>query len=275
MTTIPRSLAFVKSSLYDGEGEKWLDWYGTLHTPDKINVGRFLRHSYTWMSDEAEQLRARYQSEAKQTGREPDGEFLKGDYFIVSAIGSTARGEQTYNDVDLLIVTNRIWRDMGSFERDLLAQMTAQGFHYTIDPTVSEAYRSPWGRPDRTLVTLTPKQGTGKGLHDTVQPEIPNERYWQERDGDSKVVLYRFGDTTGYFDAVEVFLNGLRLLRKFEEVERYQGLMRLDDDQLRLQNSNERIDWESYKLPKRVIKKMKKRGLTESEYVEALFPTFS
>ncbi len=208
--TMPKSLPFVKNSLYNGEGEKWLGWYSTLQQPDKRNVGRFLRHSYAWMSDESEQVRQardRYQNEAKEAGREPDEEFLKGDYFMVSAIGSTVRGEQNYGDVDLLVVTNRIWRDMDSFEANLLGQRLAQYFDHTIDPTVSEAYERSWARPNRTLVTLHPKQGTGKRLHVTVQPEIPNEKYWREHDGDSSVVLCRFGDTTGYYNEFEGFLD--------------------------------------------------------------------
>ena len=46
---IPKSLGFVRTSLYDGEAERWLGWYNNLANPDKRNIGRFLRQSYGWM----------------------------------------------------------------------------------------------------------------------------------------------------------------------------------------------------------------------------------
>ena len=169
--------------------------------------------------DEAEDLRQKreqLQKEVKEAGREPDEEFLKGDYFIVGAIGSTLRG-QDYKDVDLLVVTNRIWRDMGSFEGELLEQRLSEDFEYKIDPTVSQAYDQVWGRPNRTLVTLNPKQGSGKSIHVTVQPEIRHERYWQENDKEPSVVLYRMGDVTGYHDTMEAFTEGMEQLLKIAQ----------------------------------------------------------
>ena len=199
---IPRSLEFIKNSLYDGEVERWLGWYNHLANPDKRNVGRFLRKSYDWMLNEAENmrlLREQWQKEIRLCGREPDEEFLKGDYFIAAAIGSSLTGTQ-YNDVDILVITNRIWRDMGSFESVLLKEILSEYFEYAIDPTVSEAYNQVWGRPARTLVTLNPIQGNGKSIHVTVQPEIKNEECWQKNDKEPSVVLYRMGDVTGYHD---------------------------------------------------------------------------
>lgn len=218
--SIPVSLGFVRSSLHDGEAERWLGWYNNLANPDKMNVGRFLRNSYVWMSDEAERLRRvreKWQKEIKESGREPDKEFLKGDYFIVGAIGSTLGG-QDYKDVDLLVVTNRIWRDMGSFQEALLEQKLSGNFEYTIDPIVSQAYDQIWGRPDRTLVTLNPRQGKGKTIHVTVQPEIIREKYWRENDEEPSTVLYRFGDTTGHYDFMEDLGKGAQLMEKFLKI---------------------------------------------------------
>jgi len=186
--SIPKSLRFVKDSLHDGEAKKWLGWYNNLTNPDKRNVGKFLRSSHDWMSDE---------------GR---------DYFIVGAIGSTLNGTQ-YQDVDLLVVTNRIWRDMDSFEEELLEKRLSKDFEYVIDPTISEAYQQ-IGRPNRTLVTLNPRHNGGKSIHVTVQPEIRHEGSWREKDKKPSVVLYRIGDVTGYRDTIEYLAEGFRAMEQ-------------------------------------------------------------
>lgn len=193
---IPRSLAFVKGSLGDGEICKWVDWYDVLKNPDKRNVGKFLRSLYGPMNEEAERLR-QVREELITDGNELESHFLQGDYYIVSVIGSTIMGDENYEDVDLMIVTNAIWRDMGFLEK-ILEENTAHDFAYTIDPTISEAYYSPSGRPDRTLVTLQPRQGTGKQIHVVVQPEVSSEAEWNRIDEHPCVVLFRFGNVYGY-----------------------------------------------------------------------------
>lgn len=188
--TIPRSLSFVKQSLFPEERVKWQEWYNTLSNPDKRNAGVFLREFHQW------------NERAKE---EHPYASLNSDYFVISAIGSTARLSPEYHDVDLLIVTNRIWRDMNTISQLELA-LHKSFFHCDINPTMEDCYTM-HGRPERTTMALLPS--AGRRLHVTIQPEIVSEKDWNDYESDQKlsdrIVLYRTGDTVGYLDIERTF----------------------------------------------------------------------
>jgi hypothetical protein len=217
---IPRSLGFVKPTLKEGEADRWLRWYNNLAMPDRRNVGTILRNSYAWMQGTLEYVRpARENWSRKITEKKANfnEDAFRGDYFITAAVGSTLKGHR-YNDVDLMFVTSTDWRDMNELERTLLSDLLSDDFSHTIDKPALDRYTSflkgkragllpapdtspkapRWPNSQRTLITLAPKQGSGKSIHLIIQPEIPNERHWVAHDPDPSVVLYRLGDVSGY-----------------------------------------------------------------------------
>ncbi len=51
--------------------------------------------------------------------------------------------------------------------------------------------------------------------------------------------------------------------------------MELDDNQLRIQNSSERTNLQSYDFPDPVVQQMKERTLTKEEFLQALANRFA
>lgn len=170
--TIARSLPFVKNSLTLKESADFLDWYNFLDLPDKRNVGEVLRASYDCTMQYAPPYR-------------------HNNYFVMNAIASTARAEPDYDDVDLLMFTNALRSHISYLSR--LEEMLERDFIYGWDMNPGEAYE----RPGRSVLELIPIGGKGKKIHFTVQPEIRSEGEWNKLDQESRVVIYRLGDTSG------------------------------------------------------------------------------
>lgn len=178
MAQLRKALGFVKRTLKLGELEKIAAWYPTLKPSDQETTLKFLQISYTWASG----------------ARLPQ---RRGDYFLMNAIGSTVprdgKMNPNYGDVDFLLVTNRLWRDLVG-PADELESKLSKVFDVTADQTVDEAYMN---RPERTVMRLVPHSQPGSSLHLTLQPEQFSEQIWAEQDKEPRIVIYRVGDTMG------------------------------------------------------------------------------
>jgi hypothetical protein len=173
--TIPRGFPFVKDSLTLEETADFLSWYNFLGIPDKRNLGKVLRASY----DEIRFHRP----------------FL---YFVMNAIGGTARAESNHEDIDLLMFTNVGligWNRLRYLDLGLRRGLE-DSFDYAWDMSPDDAYFKV-DRPERLVLKLTPLRGRGKEIHLTLQPEISSEKEWDEYDQEPRVVIYRSGDVTG------------------------------------------------------------------------------
>ncbi len=174
-------LPFIGESLTPKEASSFLDWYFFLQLEDRINVDKVLSASYDCILYQA----PRYSS---------DNVY----YFVMNAIGSTARAEPDYEDVDLLFFTNtglRGWDRLKRLDTDLELRLK-DDFDYVWNLDPEEAYLRK-NLPKRLFLGLTPLRGAGKKIHLTLQPGITSEEEWAGKDNEQRIVIYRDGDVSG------------------------------------------------------------------------------
>jgi len=169
----PKELQQFQRDLEIGDQFNLAVWWQVIHQEDKQTVVSFLKNTWDFFST-----------------RIPEIKMLSDDwipYCALFAIGSTTREEENYSDVDFLLITNLIYREMDYLDPQ---EILRKQFDYCISPTIPEAYRGHDTGGKRSVITLTPKEGLAKRIHLTLQPEISNVEYWKEEDKESKVLIY-------------------------------------------------------------------------------------
>jgi hypothetical protein len=171
----PSELTSLERALDIGEQYQAYKWWEVLQQEDQGPIANFLSLMKSFMDEQTEEFII-YGIEDPL-------------YAALLAIGSTARHEESYNDVDFLFITNMIYRDMDRFDPH---GELVWDFDYSIDPTIPEAYegRMPKHKP-RSLITLIPRETDGKKIHLTLQPEVRSVEDWLEVDDKANILLYR------------------------------------------------------------------------------------
>lgn len=189
----PDELGRFKPGLLIGEQYGVSKWWEVLSPKDRFGLLPFLNSFYDFLCksmDERNDELGQYSF------------FRYENYCALFAIGSTARHEKEYGDIDFLLVTDMIYRDMGLieleyfFEEDEEYAMSTV-FQYGIDPTLDEAYKNSRGgasAEERSVIELNPRNSYGgldKKIHLTLQPEVESVEDWQEIDEEALVLVYR------------------------------------------------------------------------------------
>jgi hypothetical protein len=168
MTIVPRSFPI--------DPIEALNWNYSLRDDDRNNTNKVLQATYRWIDESSCPNNCR-------------------DFFTMYAFGSTVEGKKDYGDVDLLLVTNRIWRDL-SIVDDL--EQLLRPYKLSWNPLPGKAYEAPLGRPNRTVLSIQPQNA--RRIHLTIQPEIESRRAWESIDRKPRIPIYSVGDERGYRD---------------------------------------------------------------------------
>lgn len=142
---------------------------------DRKNVYGFLKNFDEWVNK-------------KTSG------FGRSDFYVINAIGASVKKIKAYNDLDLLLITNK-QDDI----REQISQVMEKYFKF--EPVEYE------GR--RKMLGLCPNKGSGKNLHLIIDNEWTSEDEFDARDADKRIVIYRKGDTSGYTEPLRGIGNGL------------------------------------------------------------------
>ncbi len=176
----PPELSFLVPNLKVGEQYEVAKWWELIQKADGDAITHFLKVMTHFSEENTARLIYRWR---KQT---PTEQIFP--YTALFSIGSTARKEANYNDIDFLFVTNLIHRDAYEYDPK---EVLEKEFSYHIDPTIGEAYLNHGLGGERSLITLTTKSFTSKKIHLTFQPEVYSLENWLEHDKEAKILLYR------------------------------------------------------------------------------------
>lgn len=185
--SIPKDINFITENLAESELDKVIKWYTLLKEADRNNalfVIQYL-HAKGMQSCEPEKISS---------------------YSLTNVIGSTARMEENYKDIDFLLIgDNGMYQPPVLYSLDNIWERNLRTrFDYSLDNEIlNEEYRSFLCQrmPDRSLVTLIPKS-EGTSIHLVLQPGINLEEQWDKVDSKPRIVLDRIKNPTGGFFAV-------------------------------------------------------------------------
>lgn len=190
----PKELSFLEAALEVGNQYSVAKWWSVLGDRNHEAIVCFLRAIVPFLDGRATKLAIDMKELHRRLRQNGYYDEYYAPYAAIFAIGSTARQEPNFHDIDFLLITNQIFRDMDCYDPKSAVK---RDFRYDINKTINEAYRSRGRRisPDdcepRNVITLAPKRFKDAcSIHLTLQPEIRSIEDWLDADEEAKVFLY-------------------------------------------------------------------------------------
>jgi len=172
--TEPKEVVLFEDDLTLRELYELTRWWEFLKEQDHPSVADFLNITYIFFEQAFK--KAKVLSDPWRQG------------FCLYAIGSTARKEPGYHDIDFLLINNLITRDLGTIDpQDVLEKR----FNYSLNHPIPEQYDRYRDLGERVIISLEDKSRPASRIHLTLQPEVRSEEKWEELDTQPKIVIYR------------------------------------------------------------------------------------
>jgi len=171
-----RNLIEPINSLSKEEISRFNEWIYILRGYDILNVGAFLSMNHKFFS----RLK----------------ESNPSDFYIMNAVGSTARQEPGYGDIDFLLLTNgQLPGFNGAKSKDYEKMLTPTYQVSTTLINMGDLYNdNPAKLPGRDVMSIVPMSGMEvpcKKIHHILQRNVPSEKEWRIRDKEPLVTIFR------------------------------------------------------------------------------------